>query len=159
MYERLRKLAERAFAGERRNHTLQATALVNEAYMQLCGARVEWQNSSHFFALSARLMRRILVNHAEAHNAAKRGSGLTPVTLRDDAGSTDYDAATLLDLDNGLSLLASRDELAANVLELHHFGGLTYEQIAELVHRSPTTVKRKLKFARAWLQARLDGSS
>lgn len=155
VYEELHRLAKSAFRNERANHTLQPTALVNEAYLQLAGADVEWQSSGHFFALAARMMRRILVDHAEAKNTAKRGGGLAQVTLADVGSEQPLDV--VLDVDRALKELSKQDETGAAALEMHQFGGLTQPQIALALGVSEVTVSRKLRFCRAWLHERLSG--
>lgn len=157
VYEELRKQAERLMRGERSDHTLQTTALVHEAYVKLIGAEVSWENRVHFYALAARMMRRILVNHANARNAAKRGGGVAPLSL-DEAL---YVGAGLderfLDLDEAIERLARFDERKAELVELHFFGGLTYEEMASTTGLSTSTLDRELRLAKAWLKKELMG--
>ena len=153
VYDELYHLAASAFRSERQNHTLQPTALVNEAYVRLAGTDVEWQSSGHFFALAARMMRRILVDHAQAKNTAKRGGQLAHVTLTDVGSEQPLDI--VLDVDRALKELHEQDEAGASALEMHHFGGLTQPQIALALGVSEVTVSRKLRFCRAWLHERL----
>lgn len=151
IYQELKRLARSAMRGERASHTLQATALVNEAYMRLVDSSVAWQDRVHFYAVAARMMRRILVDHARARSSAKRGSGRTNLPL-DEAlvvGVTPNEE--LLDLDEALLKLARFDERKARLVELIYFGGLTYEEAAEALSVSPVTVHRDLKVAKAWL--------
>jgi len=156
VYGELKRLAERMFRGESAGHTLQPTALVNEAFEVLVRMDVSFQDRSHFFALSARLMRRILVNHANARRASKRGGGDLRVTLNEEvapgSGAPDDD---ILALDAALTELARSDARRAEVVELHYFGGLTYPQIATALKLSPSTVHEDLRSAKAWLFERL----
>jgi len=154
VYSELKRLAERMFRGESAGHTLQPTALVNEAFEALVHMDVPWQDRAHFFALSARLMRRILVNHANARRAAKRGGGGLRVTLNEEAspetGGPDED---ILALDSALTALALENSRRAQVIELHYFGGLTYPQIATTLSMSESTVHEDLRGAKSWLVA------
>ena len=153
VYAQLRSIAANAFGGERAGHTLQPTALVNEAMQRLIGADVDWQDRSHFFALSARLMRRILVNHAQSKNAARRGGGALRVTLQDADAATESDtSADVLALDNALDELATFDSRKAEIVELHYFGGLTYNELADVMQIAESTVHQDLRTAKAWLQ-------
>jgi RNA polymerase sigma factor (TIGR02999 family) len=156
VYAELKRLAERMFRGESAGHTLQPTALVNEAFEALVRMDVSFQDRTHFFALSARLMRRILVNHANARRASKRGGSNQRVTLNESVGpgigEPDDD---ILALDAALTELAREDTRRAEVVELHYFGGLTYPQIAAALSLSPSTVHEDLRSAKSWLLARL----
>lgn len=155
VYDELRRIARGVFAGERHSHTLQPTALVHEAYSKLIGVDATWQNRAHFYALAARMMRRLLVNHANARSASKRGGGALCVTLREDAvGGVDVDEDVLA-LDAALAELASFDERKAKVLEAHYFGGLTQPDTAAALRISESTVRRELRIAKAWLRKRL----
>jgi RNA polymerase sigma-70 factor, ECF subfamily len=148
----LRRLARRQMAGERPGHVLQATALVNEAYLRLIDIqRVRWQNRAHFFAVAARLMRRILVDAARSQQYQKRGGGFERVTF-DEAlmGSIDT-PAQLVALDDALDALAGVAERKSRVVELRYFGGLSVEETAEVLKVSPETVMRDWKFAKSWL--------
>ncbi|MCA1816766.1 MAG: sigma-70 family RNA polymerase sigma factor [Acidobacteria bacterium] len=151
VYEELHRLAHRYMRRERDDHTLQTTALVGEAYLRLVGQRVEWQSREHFFATSARLMRRILVDHARARGYRKRGGGARRVPLEDVLEMSDERAAELVALDEALDALARMDERKARVVELRFFGGLEVEETARLLGVSPNTVKRDWRAARAWL--------
>jgi len=155
VYGELRSTAERLFASER-EQTLQPTAVVNEAYLQLVGSGVNWQDRTHFFALAARMMRRILVNQANARRALKRGGNQIRVTF-DEGGLGEPAADDILELDQALDALKVRDGRHAEYLELFYFGGLNYDQIAAVHGVSPATVKRRLQFAKAWLRVYLDG--
>lgn len=156
VYDQLKRLAAKAFRSESAGHTLQPTALVNEAFQQLVGADVDWQNRAHFFALSARLMRRILVNHANSKNAAKRGGDVVRVTFHDARGSTpDENDADILALDSALEELAAFDARKAEILELHYFTGLTYAELSDVMQLAESTVHQDLRTAKAWLRQRL----
>lgn len=159
VYDELRRIAAGYLRGERSGHTLQSTALVHEAYVRLVDADVDWQDRAHFFALAARTMRRILVDHAEARGAAKRGGGLVAVTLHEEIpAASDADGSTdLLALDAALNKLAALDPRHASVVELHYFGGLTYAEIAETLGLSTSTLDRSLRLAKAWLASELAG--
>jgi RNA polymerase sigma factor (TIGR02999 family) len=156
VYAELKRLAERMFRRESAAHTLQPTALVNEAFEALVRMDVPWQDRSHFYALSARLMRRILVNHANARRAEKRGGGDVRVTLNEEngppVGGPDEE---ILALDAALTELSLQDARRAQVIELHYFAGLTYPQIASALDLSPSTVHEDLRSAKAWLFRRL----
>ena len=156
VYEELHALAINAFRNERRGHTLQATAVVHEAYMQLINASVDWQSQQHFFALAARMMRRLLVNHANARRAQKRGGSAVMLTFDESAvGAADGDE-DVLDLDRGLELLAAEDERKASMLELHYFAGMTYSEAGAVLGQSEATAKRDLRFAKAWMRNYLE---
>lgn len=148
----LRRLARVYMARERRNHTLQATALVNEAYLRLIDVpRVQWQNRAHFFAMAARLMRRILVDAARARGYQKRGGGV-PVLSLDEALIVPVEPGRdLVALDDALMALAAVDDRKSQVVELRFFGGLSIEETAEALHVSVDTVKRDWKMAKLWL--------
>jgi RNA polymerase sigma factor (TIGR02999 family) len=151
----LRRMARRCMRGERRDHTLQATGLVNECYLRLVDARrVEWRDRSHFFTLSARLMRRILVDLARERQAAKRGAGAVHVTSRDPQPMLRPDRI-LVALDDALSTLAALDERKGRVVEMRFFGGLDTEEIAGALGISAKTVLRDWQLAKAWLRREL----
>jgi len=152
VYGELRKLAARYLARERQNHTLQSTALVHEAYIRMIDQnRVQWKNRAQFFGVAAQMIRRILVDHARSHHAAKRGSGAIKLSL-DEAmavpGGRDLD---LVALDDSLHTLAELDGQQARIVELRFFGGLSIEETAEVLGISPATVKRDWASAKAWL--------
>lgn len=159
LYGELRRLASGQLARERRNHTLQATELVHEAFVRLMGTDVPWQDRAHFLAVAARTMRRLLVDHARGRAREKRGGGLHRVTLRPGDAVVDPPREGIVALDDALTGLAGRDERAAAVIELHHFGGLTYDEIAEVLGVSASTVKRDLRLARAWLRREMSGGA
>lgn len=156
VYDRLRQMARRQMKGERSNHTLDATALVHEAFVKLEGQRdVSWQNRAHFLSIAAMAMRRVLVNHAESKRAQKRGSGEVLATFDDEALGTSMRADELLALDEALRRLTTMNERQAKVVELSFFGGLTHVEIAEVLGVSEPTVRRDWRIARAWLTKEL----
>jgi RNA polymerase sigma factor (sigma-70 family) len=173
VYQELRNLAQRHLKRERQNHTIQRTALVHEAFVRLVNQQsVDWQSRAHFFALASNLMRRILVDHARARLASKRGGGAVAVSLDEimaplDAetagaasipepqhfdGETDDDVAAI---DEALTKLAGMDERQARIVEMRYFGGLTIEETAQALEISDATVKREWTLARAWLKREL----
>jgi len=152
VYDELRVQAERYLRQERRGHTLQPTALVHEAYLRLVGAKqTTWQNRQHFYAVAATAMRRILVDHARRHRAAKRGGDMKPVSLADaDHPSPGLDI-DLVALDEALSRLAGFDPRKSRIVELRYFGGLATNEIARMLGITSRTVERQWSLARAWL--------
>jgi RNA polymerase sigma factor (TIGR02999 family) len=162
VHEELRRVARRHMAHERAQHTLQATALVNEAYVRLVDIRqVRWQNRAHFFAMSARLMRRILVDFARSRRYQKRGGAAQKVTLDEALVVSPEPGADLVALDEALTALAGVDPRKAQVVEMRFFGGLSVEETAEALHVSRDTVMRDWKLAKAWLlrELKATGSS
>lgn len=158
VYEELHRLAHHYMSGERAGHTLQTTALVNEAYVRLIDWKnVRWQNRAHFFAVSAQLMRRILVDFARARGYQKRGGGLHAVSLDQAAPISDEKGADLIALDEALVALAELDARQAKVVELRFFGGLTNDETAEVLKVSEGTVRRDWSLASAWLRRELSG--
>jgi RNA polymerase sigma factor (TIGR02999 family) len=156
VYDELSAMAHRQLARERPGHTLNTGALVHEAYLKLVGVeRIEWQDRGHFFALSARLMRYILINYAEQHNAAKRGGGQEPVPLEDVAPRVEDRMSRYGALDEALDRLEQLNERQARVVECRFFAGLTIDETAEALETSPATVKRDWALARAWLNREL----
>lgn len=153
VHAELHRMAEECMRGERAGHTLQPTALVNEAYLRLLGSTVAWQDRAHFFAVAATTMRRVLVDHARARGRLKRAA--RPVSLEDSLLVAPDRADDLLVVNDALDRLESQDARAAKVVELHYFGGLTYEETAEALGISAATVDRDLRFARAWLHREL----
>jgi len=152
VYDELRRLAKRQMRRERTNHTLQTSALVHEAYLRLVHARnIQWQGRAHFFAVSARVMRRILVEFARTRQRLKRGGSALRVSLGKAAGVSEERAADLVALDDALDALAVRDPRKARVVELRFFGGLSVEETAEVLKVSPETVMRDWRLARSWL--------
>ena len=153
VYNELRRLAESYLRSERQDHTLQATALVNEAYLRLIDQKtVNWQNRAQFFGLAAKMMRRILVNHAEAHHAAKRGGYAEKLSLDEAVSFFESEQVDLLALNTALNRLSTLDERQSEIIELRFFGGLTIDEIAEMLQISPATVKREWNMAKAWLK-------
>jgi RNA polymerase sigma factor (TIGR02999 family) len=152
VYDELRKLSQSYLQNERPDHTLQATALVHEAYIRLVDwENVTWQNRAHFFATAAQVMRRILVDHAREKNAQKRGGGLTKLSLDAAVSFARESEVDLVALDDALKSLAELDETQSRIVELRFFGGLTIEETAEALSISPATVKREWTLAKAWL--------
>jgi RNA polymerase sigma factor (TIGR02999 family) len=156
VYEELHRLARRHMAHERPGHTLQTTALVNEAYLELVDSvQADWQNRAHFYGVCARVMRRILVDWARSRNMFKRGGGVHLVGLEDTfVGAQEPDAA-LVALDDALSALAECDVRKARVVELRFFGGLSIEETAAVLKISEETVQRDWRFAKSWLRREL----
>jgi RNA polymerase sigma-70 factor, ECF subfamily len=156
VHDELRRIARRCMAGERGGHSLQATALVNEAYLRLIDVQhVNWQNRAHFLAMSARLMRRILVDLARSKGYVKRGGEAVRVTFDDALAVTSEPGEDLVALDDALKALATLDERKAQVIELRFFGGLSVEETASVLKVSVDTVMRDWKLAKAWLQREL----
>ena len=154
----LRRLARAYMARERRDHTLQTTALVNEAFLRLTDARlVHWQDRAHFLGISARLMRRVLVDHARSRGYQKRGGGAERVTLDERLVSSPEPAVDVLALDRALEKLTAADPRKGRVIELRFFGGLSVEETADVLHVSADTVKRDWRLAKLWLLRELEG--
>jgi RNA polymerase sigma factor (TIGR02999 family) len=153
VHQELRRLARRHMLGERVGHTLQTTALVNEAYLRLVNAReVNWQNRAHFLALSAQLMRRILVDSARARRGQKRGGGNPKVTLDEGLVGPQQKGQDLIALDDALKTFAQVDPRKSRVVELRFFGGLSVEETAEVLQVHPNTVLRDWRLAKMWLK-------
>jgi RNA polymerase sigma factor (TIGR02999 family) len=160
VYEELRQLAHCQMGAERPDHTLQTTALVNEAYLRLADqTNLRWQNRAHFFAVAARAMRRILVSYARSQQAQKRGGGALKMELDEIALVSPEESKEIVDLHEALERLATLDSRKAQVVELKYFGGLNYDEMAEVLKISPVTVRRDWKFARAWLYKELHGAA
>ena len=156
----LRRLARIYMARERRGHTLQTTALVNEAFMRLIDTKsLRWQDRAHFLGISARLMRRVLVDHARARGYQKRGGGAQRVTLTDALVVAPESSLHLIDLDRALEALEAVDPRKAKVVELRFFGGLSVEETANVLHVSTDTIKRDWRLAKLWLLRELEGSA
>jgi len=154
--DELRRLARRYMRRESPGHTLQTSALVNEAYLRLIDQKhVQWQNRAHFFGIAAQLMRRILIDHARSHHYAKRGGGALKVSLDEAAAVTEARAAELLAVDEALEKLTAMDERKGRIVELRFFGGLTEEETAEVMGVSSPTVQREWRAAKAWLRRML----
>jgi len=160
VYDELHRLARRYMSRERKGHTLQTTALINEAYVRLVDQReVQWANRSHFFAISAQIMRRILIDHARRYAYAKRGGGARQVSLDETATVALGDLSEFLRLDEALKSLAELDPRRSQVVELKYFGGLNNDEIAGVLKISKNTVIRDWNMARAWLYSQLSGSA
>jgi RNA polymerase sigma factor (TIGR02999 family) len=160
VYEELRRLAHYHMGGQRPDHTLQTTALVNEAYLRLAGqTNPSWQNRAHFFAVAARAMRQILVNYAKSSRAQKRGGGAIKVELDEGAIVAPEKSKEIVDLNEALERLATLDSRKARVVELKYFGGLNHDEIAEVMKVSPVTVRRDWVFAKAWLYSELHNAA
>ncbi len=156
VHDELHRIARRCMHGERAGHSLQATALVNEAYLRLLDVRqVDWQNRAHFLAMSARLMRRILVDFARAKRNQKRGGDAMRVTFIEDLAVSNEPAVDLVELHDALETLAAFDERRSQVVELRFFGGLSVEETAIVLKVSPETVMRDWKLAKTWLSREL----
>lgn len=152
VHSELRRIAQRQMSQERPGHTLQATALVNEAYLKLSGQQgFDWQNRAHFFAVCAQVMRHILIDHARAHARDKRGGGAVKVSLNDALVVVEDQNAHFIALDEALRVLERLDPQKGKIVELRYFGGLSVEEAAEVMNISPRTVRREWQRAKAWL--------
>jgi RNA polymerase sigma factor (TIGR02999 family) len=158
VYQELRAIADRHLRAERPGHTLQPTALVHEVFLRLVGTDIRWQDRAHFMAVSARTMRRILVDYARTRKRVKRGGNWLRQTLDEGIVMGESSALDLVKLDEALIRLNARDKRAARAAELHYFGGLSYEDTAEVLAISPATVHRDLRLAKAWLYKELAGA-
>lgn len=159
VYKELHRLARRYMRGERPGHTLQTSALVNEAYIRLIGEHgIDWKNRAHFFGVCAQIMRRILVDHARSRDARKRGGPAQKISLENAFVYTPEQSWQVVALHEALSKLAEWDERQARIVELKFFAGLDLEEVAEVMGISPTTVKRELQHAKAWLYGELSKS-
>jgi RNA polymerase sigma factor (TIGR02999 family) len=157
VYGELRKLASSYLRRERVGHTLQPTALVHEAYMRLVDqTQVQWQNRAHFFGVAAQMMRRILVDHARAHEAEKRGGEFQKLSLDENIDVSGERDVNLVALDDALNLLADVDPQKSKIVELRFFGGLSVEETAEVLGVSAPTVKRQWRMAKAWLYGQVN---
>ena len=159
IHDELRRLAAHYMRDQRVGHTLQATALVNEAFVRLVDAKVAGESRGQFMALAARAMRSILVDHARAKGRAKRGAGAARVTLDEGVAIGGGDLDGMLEIDRALERLAGLDRRKADIVELHVFGGLTYDEIAGVLKVSASTARADMRFAKSWLQAELDGAN
>jgi RNA polymerase sigma factor (TIGR02999 family) len=158
VYDELHRLARRYMRSERPNHTLQATGLINEAFIRMAGMDVSWAGRAHFYAVASRLMRRILVDYAKARRSDKRGGGERPSTLEEVLiAARDTPAADILVIDEALARLAQLDARKSDVVVLHFFGGMTYDETAEALGISTATVHRELRLGKAWLLNELEG--
>ena len=158
LYDELRRTARRLLSAERPDHTLQPTALVHEAYLRLINQRaVDWKNRAHFLGVAATMMRRILINHAKANQAAKREGYAAAISLEDALGVFTNPQVDLIDLDHTLDKLTELDPQQGKVVELRYFGGLSIEETAEVLGISPATVNREWGTARLWLLHQMEG--
>ena len=158
VYDELRRLARYYLASQRSDHTLQSTAIVHEAYLRLAGRdNVHWENRSHFFAVAAQLMRRILVDHARKRNAAKRGGAHLTLLVDETVEPSSQRELDLVALDDALKALAELDERQSRIVELRFFGGLSIDDTSRILDISPATVKREWSTARAWLHEEISG--
>ena len=158
IYDELKRVAANYLRRERPDHTLQPTALVNEAYMKMIDiTQVSWQNKAHFIGVAANQMRRILVDHARNHKAQKRGGEFQILTLNEEIDKSDEESTDLIALDDALNELAKMDPVKAKIVELRYFGGLSTTETAEVLGVSPITVKRHWKLTKAWLYGQLTG--
>ena len=154
--QELRRLAHHYMSRERAGHTLQTTALVNEAFVRLVHRKgIQWQNRAHFFGIAAQLMRTILVDHARSHACAKRGGGAGKLELNEALVMSQHKASEVIALDEALKELELIDPQQSRIVELRFFGGLTIEEAAEVLHVSPATIKREWSTAKAWLYREL----
>ncbi|MFL6337078.1 MAG: sigma-70 family RNA polymerase sigma factor [Pyrinomonadaceae bacterium] len=161
VYEELRRIAHRRMRDEQAGHTLQTTALVNEAYLKLAGQQPRWENRAHFFAIAARVMREILIDYARAKRRGKRGGGIHPLAfdeLDEGAVMSPELLPELIGLDEALNRLAALDPRQGQIVELRYFGGLTVEETAEVLGTSPSTVAVEWRLARGWLKSELIGN-
>ena len=152
----LRKIARRALREERPGHSLQTTELVNEAYLRLVDqTRSQWQNRAHFFAISAQIIRRVLLDHARSRNRAKRGAGANHLSLSSVTVMSPQKSRELIALDEALTRLAEVDRLKSQIVELRYFGGLSLEETAEVLNVAPVTISRHWHLAKVWLKSEL----
>lgn len=155
VYQELRRQAAAYLRRERTGHTLQPTALVHEAYLRLVGQRVDWRNRAHFFAIAAQMMRRVLVDHARAHHAAKRPDPALRVAIDERLRTVEPKECDLLLLDQALNELGELDPRQGKIVELYYFGGLSEDEVAEVLSVSRSTVAREWRSAKAWLYRRM----
>lgn len=155
VYDELRRLASRCLYAERPDHTLRATALVHEAYMRMLGANVEWNDRAHFYAVAARMLRRILVEYARKSKREKHGGAIRKVELEDAIVVSPEASDVVVDLDEALERLAKQDQRKSDIVQLLYFGGMTYDEIADALGISAATVHREMKLAKAWLYREL----
>lgn len=158
VYDELARIARREFHGQPPGHTLQPTALINEALLRLVDNEISWRDRCHFLAVMTTTIRWVLVDHARGRQRDKRGGDAIRVTLSDDAPGAER-AVDLLDLDEAMLALKAHDDRKARIVELHYFGGLKYDEMAAVLGLSEATVHRELRFSRAWLKDRLAGNT
>ena len=160
VYQELRRIAHHHMGGQRPDHTLQTTALINEVYLRLADqTNPRWQNRAHFFAVAARAMRQILVSYARNQQAQKRGRGAVRIELDEAALISPEESKEVVDLHEALERLTTLDSRKAQVVELKYFGGLTYDEIAEVLTVSRVTVRRDWEFAKVWLYSELHSAA
>ena len=159
VYDQLHRIAKSHLRGERPDHTIQCTALINEAFIALSSSKVSLNDRVHFFAVASNTMRRILIDHARAALRQKRGGGALHVTLHEAEIIDPQSSSSLLDLDSALTQLAQLDERKSRIVEMHYFGGLNYDEIAEVLQVSAVTVNRELRFSKAWLRREISSES
>src|SRR5881227_4413729 len=160
VYEELRRVAHHHLSGQRRDYTLQTTALVNEAYLRLADqTNLRWQNRAHFFAVAARAMRRILVSYARAQRSEKRGGGALKIELDEAALVSPEESKEIVELHEPLERLGALENSIAQRVELKYFGGLNYDEMAEVMKISTITVRRDWRFAKAWLYTELQSAT
>ncbi len=158
VYDELRRLARSHMREERGSHTLQATAVVHEAFLRLVQANVDLHDRGHFFALASRLMRRVLVDHAKSRSRLKRSGGIRDLSAEESGPATPPIEVNLVALDEALESLLQLEPRLAQVIELHYFGGMTYDEIAAAVGASAATVHRDIRLAKAWLLSEMRGT-
>ena len=158
VHQELRRIAQNHMRRENAEHTLQATAVVHEAYLRLIDTKIEWNDRVHFFAVAARLMRRLLVDHAKSKQREKRGGAATKIPLNEELVGEAGPDLDVMALDHALRKLAELDERKSEVVELHYFGGLNYDETAEALGISAATVHRELRLAKAWLHRAMEAS-
>jgi len=158
IYDSLHRIAQKHMRLENPGHTLQPTAIVNEAYLKLIDAEIGWQNRAHFFAIAAKMMRRILVDHAKAKHREKRGGSAMIISLDESVLKQTEPDIDLVTLDLAIKKLSRIDDRKGRVVELHYFGGLNYEETAEVLGISAATVDRELRLAKAWLHRSMSGT-
>jgi RNA polymerase sigma factor (TIGR02999 family) len=158
VYDELRRLARSHMREERGGHTLQATAVVHEAFLRLVQANVDLQDRGHFFALASRLMRRVLVDHAKSRSRLKRNAGIRDLIAEASGPATPLIEVNIVALDEALESLLQLEPRLAQVIELHYFGGMTYDEIAAAVGASAATVHRDIRLAKAWLLSEMRGT-
>jgi len=158
VYDELRRLARSHMRAERGGHTLQATAVVHEAFLRLIQTDVDLQDRVHFFALASRLMRRVLVDHAKSRSRLKRNAGIRDLVIEEFAPESPTGAVDIIALDEALEGLQQLEPRLAQVIELHYFGGMTYDEIASALATSPATVHRDIRLAKAWLLSEIAGT-
>ncbi len=155
----LRRIARSRLKSERKSHTLQTTELINEAFLKLVKGKIDWQGRAHFYAVCARVMRRILINYARDARAIRRGGGAQHLNIEDVSIISTERSQLLLDLDDALKRLAENSKEKASIVEMRYFGGMTIEETAEVLSISPSSVSRQWRLARAWLQRELESEN